>query len=384
MKKISIIILGLVCAAGVLEALLRTFLPQPDYGTLRKQGRCYQSDKNLYVTHKPNTACENSAAEYSVSMHINNGGFRTAKPVSTNKPNGIKRILFIGDSYTFGHGVQDQESYPSQLTTLLNTQKERVEVLNAGVPGVGLDWYYMYLKEKAFAWNPDLIVVGIFLGNDLFDATYFDKTIRDSQGFPTKIGTSEEYLDSDGTRTISKTPLRYKIPILRNSHLFLFVVERLYGHPLFYDSIVLNGSACFLRPDCRDLDSYISQAEKLIGGMKDIARAHNTPIVFALLPWELQFPRRLMNLSQGNVASLNPQNRRHISETFVRYCANSSLTCVDLLPSFEAYTGNKPVYFPQDRHWTVEGHAVAAQALLPMLTTTLWGHEASQASEMAR
>ena len=44
------------------------------------------------------------------------------------------RVLCLGDSVTFGWGVEEQNAYPALLQ-----QKIMAEVINAGVPGVPTD-----------------------------------------------------------------------------------------------------------------------------------------------------------------------------------------------------------------------------------------------------
>lgn len=73
------------------------------------------------------------------------------------------RVVALGDSYTFGWAVEDDEAYPSVLADEL--AGEGIEVVNAGVPG------YSSAQEASFAaahWealDPDLVVLG-FVMND--------------------------------------------------------------------------------------------------------------------------------------------------------------------------------------------------------------------------
>ena len=73
------------------------------------------------------------------------------------------RILILGDSFTFGTNVSDEESYPYYLERLL----PGTEVLNMGIEGYGHDQMLLYLKEEGLKYNPDIIIVG-FLYCDIF------------------------------------------------------------------------------------------------------------------------------------------------------------------------------------------------------------------------
>ena len=64
------------------------------------------------------------------------------------------RILCVGESVTFGWGVNIQDSYPAQLEKILN-----VEVINAGVPSSGLPQNTYWIQKFASDLNPDLILL---------------------------------------------------------------------------------------------------------------------------------------------------------------------------------------------------------------------------------
>jgi len=79
------------------------------------------------------------------------------------------RILAIGDSTTFGWGVSEEESFPKQLEALLreHCQGKQISVLNAGTPTFGPWQSLSWLREKAVAFQPDLVVYTLFPVNDV-------------------------------------------------------------------------------------------------------------------------------------------------------------------------------------------------------------------------
>ena len=80
------------------------------------------------------------------------------------------RIVALGDSFTFGQGVPEGQSYPSRLEALLNTEcpipDRRVEVLNAGQSGTDTYEQLERLREKCLSLKPDLVCVQFYM-NDL-------------------------------------------------------------------------------------------------------------------------------------------------------------------------------------------------------------------------
>ncbi|MCB0352305.1 MAG: SGNH/GDSL hydrolase family protein [Bdellovibrionales bacterium] len=107
---------------------------------------------------------------------INSCGMRDQE-FSIPKPPGTIRIAFLGDSFTFGWGVKEEESFPSVAEKILNrffASDFKVETLNFGVPGYSTFQEVASFEEKALDFDPDAVVV-FFVEND-FGLPFF---IRD-------------------------------------------------------------------------------------------------------------------------------------------------------------------------------------------------------------
>jgi len=69
--------------------------------------------------------------------------------------------LVVGDSFAFGDGVNDEESWPAVLERLTGRR-----VINAAVPGFGLDQAVLRAEQLAAVYAPDVIVAG-FIPHDI-------------------------------------------------------------------------------------------------------------------------------------------------------------------------------------------------------------------------
>jgi hypothetical protein len=97
-----------------------------------------------------------------VHVTINSHGFRDREH-AWEKENGTIRILGLGDSFTFGWGVASEETFLKQLELLLQQRTGMpVETINAGVPGWGLNQYYLFLKKAGIHYAPDVVVLAYF------------------------------------------------------------------------------------------------------------------------------------------------------------------------------------------------------------------------------
>jgi lysophospholipase L1-like esterase len=94
-------------------------------------------------------------------VSLNSEGFRDAE-FPQKKPSSAFRIICLGDSWTFGANVGQNETYPEHLGALLRQEfpTAHFEVFNLGVLGYAAYNGLQLLKTRALDLNPDLVVLG--------------------------------------------------------------------------------------------------------------------------------------------------------------------------------------------------------------------------------
>jgi hypothetical protein len=67
----------------------------------------------------------------------NDDGFRERRLLATPLPEGVQRVLFLGDSFTAGHGINNiDDRFSERLEVLLNSEKSSIyQVYNMAEPG---------------------------------------------------------------------------------------------------------------------------------------------------------------------------------------------------------------------------------------------------------
>ncbi len=103
-------------------------------------------------------------------VRINNLGFR-GPDVAIEKRPGQFRILALGDSFTFGTGIAEEDRYADVMQERLRQRYPRldVEIVNAGIPGASAVDEAALLTRLGPILDPDLILIG-FVGNDVVQA----------------------------------------------------------------------------------------------------------------------------------------------------------------------------------------------------------------------
>ncbi|MHC4830049.1 MAG: SGNH/GDSL hydrolase family protein, partial [Planctomycetota bacterium] len=106
---------------------------------------------------------------YGADVKISSLGIRD-REFPREVPEGRTRIICLGDSWTFGTGVTDEETWPGQLQARLNEQGFDVETVNTGVSGYETHQEsIVYRRDHAQNLEHDLVVVGVYPVNDVHD-----------------------------------------------------------------------------------------------------------------------------------------------------------------------------------------------------------------------
>ena len=157
--------------------------------------------------------------EFSVDVRLNALGFREPRLPST-KPPGTVRIVALGDSFTQGYGVEEQQAWPRRLEVLLNARDARPhEVINLGVPGANPRDYLSYLRDPGLAYQPDVVLVMV-MANDVQD-----RWVQQEFG----VQVTSEVL-ADARRAVLAPPASWtRIPKAVFPALYPFVWNRLYS-----------------------------------------------------------------------------------------------------------------------------------------------------------
>ncbi|MBY0494034.1 MAG: hypothetical protein K2Y23_07445 [Cyanobacteria bacterium] len=245
------------------------------------------------------------------------------------------RILAIGDEATFGWGSRDEESYPAQLQTFLTERfpSKRWQVINAGLTaGDAPDTYNLYLKREGFALEPDMILVGLFVRDDL--GAMHDWIEQDANGLPLRIRDDDSEV-ADNHRVPRQLPLRYRAPLISRSHVFqriVDIVSRLAPAARPHHEV----QAKYRLTDAEGAEPAFARACKLLAAMHKMSREHGVPLYVLIIPERAQMDPRAFASQQAD--SERPQQL--LSKFFDR----EGIRYIDLLPPLRAASGGRAIH----------------------------------------
>jgi lysophospholipase L1-like esterase len=146
----------------------------------------FPSELQRRLANPPNyKEIKKSIGEYEYEFVTNSQGLRYKEiPLKKTNP-GEKRIFLIGDSYTEGVGVKQNECFSSLLEEKFRSAGEDVYFINGGLGGTGPVQQMRMLFDVGIKYDPDVVLICVF-PNDLYDTTELAEFNPDLELMPEK------------------------------------------------------------------------------------------------------------------------------------------------------------------------------------------------------
>ena len=377
----TLVSVTLVCASISLpliaiEVFLRLFTP--DWLELRMSeltaGQAYEvgSDRSwpiVQVNTKlknfvPNSSFPIRHLEYQNKANIDEFGGR-----KTDYQKSTVIVPFLGDSFTFGVGVENQETYVSILSS-----KSEVRFLNLGVPGSALhhqnDIIEMRHNELG---KPKLYIFSTFIGNDFADIQNYyiskasQKELKEQKLREQKV--KERAVKGKKTDDIRSWLLSINLFVYHNN-----LLKRIYTIQFFRQrllSLVNRNSPETMNPIfriARKDQLYLKGANmsfrKELERLKKLSDNLKFDVAFIILPDVYQVNQDLMkvkakyySIEQNMLDMLAPN--RILEKNFREY----QIHFIDTTACLMENKNIDRLYYTQDKHFTKYGHEVVAECI---------------------
>jgi len=343
-------------------------------GRVKYRFNPYRSDGLLGWSHRPDWETVHETGDFRVTVRTDDRGLRQTPARDPAEPGSTYRILVIGDSFAFGWGVEDDETFAVRLAERLAPPRgaTRVEVLNAGVAGWSADHYGLFVKGRGLDLAPDLILV-VPSENDLSDLAAARLTL-DEEGVPVRTASSLRMIDQNGRmRYVDEGP--YALPSFTfPGQAWLTEHSALYHWLRYRLARIWVGWAQGRIEDAQKAQS----GEPPDGPIETLTADEVARGLWTGRRFQLRYHQYLLAdlaraaQARGIAVRTLLVTRKAAAEPegsvlrALRSACLEDATCIasdDLLAGEEA----DDVFFPQDGHWTPRGHEVIAQGLSEFL-----------------
>ncbi len=287
-----------------------------------------ESGARLYRRSQPPKGGYSPIRGHKSGKPMNSAGYRDVEH-AIEKPPGMHRALFVGDSFTYGVGILLDDTYAKRTERgLAAARREPWESIVLAVPGIDSEQEERIFEDEGLRYSPDLVVLGYVL-NDAEDANAAEQR------------RAREWVEAEAQK---EHP-----PWWQGSALLSLIATRVHA---------TQENRARVR---NHLDLYregqpgFASAKKSIDAMARSCRERGIPFVVVV------FPLFANPLDEGYPFA-------SIHEKVGAVVRSAGATLVDLLPYYRGMDWHLLVVEgPQDEHPNELAHRIAAQALLASL-----------------
>lgn len=299
----------------------------------------YMTDVDLGWRLRPNS----EDAYGGVVVKINSKGLRGPE-LDYAKPSDVIRILYLGDSVTFGYGLGSyKETFPYLIETVLEDRLAyEIETINAGVGGYSPWQEFVYLASEGTKYDPDLLVVSFVL-NDVTEKFGLRKYGGSGEG-------------AQLARTVSST-----FDWLFTKSSILHFARKIGARIRFGEDVpdgakqkeVLDVKHLAYHPDRPDVQKAWKITLEELDQIFAFSKEKDIPILLVFFPYTFQF--------ENAPALSTPQ------KIVSQYALDHGVPVVDLLPLLSKKAKERGVtaerFFLGENHLSTVGSEVAAEII---------------------
>ena len=268
------------------------------------------------------------------------------------------RVLAVGDSFTFGYGVEGNEAWPAVLEALLQARyqtPEEVRVINGGVSGYSLRQVRISTQELTDQVRPRLVILG------LYPAAYWriaDPYMLYRGIVIRKSDLEKAHVTQEGLLLPGYSRWRWINPLdlwLKKHFYFGAYVLQLAAKAKNHIQANLQAHASPYGQQTPDPLNSESEEEVLTPLLLELDSLHSF-----LHTQEIPLVVLLINEQgkDGTFAGLI------YNGVILEHCHERNIICIDPLPALESTAQSKPILrFKGDHHWSKLAHRIAAEEL---------------------
>lgn len=291
------------------------------------------------------------STEYRTRIKTNSEGFRDIEH-KLDKPKDVFRVLIVGDSFTFGLGVEGNQTYPKILEELLNEEganrKFGYEIFNMSMPGIGTPKEFEII-QYGIRYNPDLILLGFFVedrwnpgnGNDLCDNF---KSYHKSKYAKSIEEVSATLLLRLKTKLINR---------LNSIQRFLNTHSELYFLIMTKKGTTLRRNLIRYREgqNRHELDIAWDITKDELEKINAFSQKRGVEFVIVRIPF---------------LYDVHNREEDRVSKILAEFGRKNDINICDPLAVFRN-NRDRDLYYPADGHWKVQAHTLAAREIFKYL-----------------
>lgn len=325
---------------------------------------------------------EDIGSEIDVQVQFNNFGLH-GPDYTLQKPPGVFRVLIVGDSFPQALQVEIEQGFPYLLQQQLNQHSsQKIEVINLSVDAYGTDRELLLYAALGWQFQPDLVLLSFYTGNDVQDNDIDLETRR----YGYRLNRPFFTLGTDGqSLQLHNSPV-FDPALFSGSPAYSWLTtlqanqtasppENPPEHPLViapapnYTLEYPVELGLYLPEDAHWTNAW-KLTEALILQFRNLVKIQNIPFAALIIPdrravqaedWSdtiISYGKLLPVLRQTNPTAPNSR--------LEKFLFDNNIPALDLTWTLRSWAQSKPqdrLYFADNGHFNANGHAIAAERI---------------------
>jgi hypothetical protein len=315
--------------------------------------RLFMTDERVGYRLRPGASTRFKTREFETDLVINSSGTRDDE-IGSKQPN-ERRIVVLGDSLVMSIQVPLAVTFCKRLEERLNSDPQarpyHYRVINAGVQGYGPVQEWLFFEHVASAFQPDVVLVALFVGNDAVEAADSASSLGTRQ-------TTGAQVRQDAYAWIRRVVRRSMVLQIMRLRV-MALADRLGRTPTLERALTT-----YLPSAPPDVVRGLEVTRDSVSRIAALAAKDGAKTGVVLLPARFQ-------LDDEDFASLKAAAEQ-TGQTLVRDAATERFKAaleglpvplMDALPALRAAPPRSSIFFKDTIHLTPRGHLVLAEAL---------------------
>lgn len=301
-------------------------------------------------------------------IEFNAWGLRDGLDEASSPAAGERSVVVLGDSMTFGTGVALEEAFHERIEQRAGEiTSAPLRVYGAAIPGYSTLEELEMLEELAPKARPDVVVVGVFEGNDFQDSWAAEVEEKGRQELASTISTFERFVRGVfQVRYWATSSATFQALNLELTLVHLGLIDARVHTNLFLDDCLLVEPPPLVG---RLRENVVGQLVRMGERCEELG----AKLVLLIIPDAIQaVPARFdAFLAIKPTEARESFSRLDFHAGFVAQLKENGLSCVDMLSELERDSVAGEACYFLEGHLNVRGHEVASRLLVPALAKLL-------------
>ncbi len=367
----------------------------------------------------PHAKAKYETLEFTYTVETNNIGIRDYDVEPGTR--GDIRVVVLGDSYTYGWGVDLQDTWVKRLEARFREQGRNIEFLNLGRPGACPKDYAMLAERALPLLKPDLVIVAALQIDDIDQCVYANVGVDDSEmqdiaqaewgrwARPvTALASGMRFLYPNISRKVALTlgrsqakssqaqegvdlnelwkrqaaeilnkldgPAKARFEALDPRLQQAFREVKLHPHLML--GILFgpqSGAPLYLEPKSEEMQKRIARCGAYLARVRQAAAAQGAGCVVVAVPhpFAVSAENLKAHTELGGQRDEQELTSGAADEALAQACDIAGLPFHSVTAEFREQAPNRQLYFKYDGHFTADGHAYFEECVTPVLERLL-------------